>query len=188
MKSQIVTVFGSSALEPGHPDYQTAYQLGRAVAQEGWILCNGGYGGSMEAAAKGAMEVGGHTIGVTCRGLRRRRGPNPYIKQEVPTFNLLTRLETLVRLGNAYVVLPGGTGTLLELALVWELLNKGLLRPGAPLILLGEFWMPLDALIRRQQPDAVQPVVADGPAQAVALVRAAWQTRHASTGAAQPDG
>ena len=181
MRTPIITVFGSSTPEPLSPAYQTAYELGRAIGQAGWTLCNGGYGGTMEAAARGAVEAGGHTIGVTCSVFRVRGGPNAYIRQEVPTFDLLTRLNTLVRLGNAYVLLPGGTGTLLELALVWELLNKGLLRRQAPLILLGDHWTPLLDPIRRDQPDCLAPhVAADVPA-VIALLKAAF------TGSPAPD-
>lgn len=175
MPATIVTVFGSSQPEPLSPAYQTAYELGHAIAAAGWTLCNGGYGGTMEAAARGAVEAGGHTIGVTCSALGGRGGPNPYIRQEVPTFDLLTRLDTLVRLGWAYVVLPGGTGTLLELALVWEMLNKSLLRRKAPIILLGDFWSPVAGLIRREQPDALEPVVVHDVAEVVAAIRAAWE-------------
>lgn len=110
----------------------------------------------MEAAAKGACEAGGHTIGVTCSVLGGRGGANQYVKQEIPTFYLLTRLDTLTRLGNAYVVLPGRTGTLLELAYVWELLSKGLLRRNAPVILLGEHWLPVIEPIQREQPNALE--------------------------------
>ena len=159
MKQKIVTVFGSSAPRPLDPAYQIACDLGHAIGDAGWTLCNGGYGGTMEASAKGAAEAGGHTIGVTC-GLFRRSGANAFIKQEIPTFYLLTRLDTLVRLGRAYVVLPGGTGTLLELALVWELLSKGLLRRKAPIILLGEHWTPVVQSILNTQPDAYELQVA----------------------------
>lgn len=166
MKPLVVTVFGHSSADPGTPAYQNAYDLGRGIAQAGWTLCNGGYGGTMAAAARGAVEAGGHTIGVTCSLFDRwRSGPNRYIRQEVPTSDLLTRLNTLVRLGHAYIVLPGGTGTLLELALVWELLSKGLLRRKAPFLLLGEHWAPLLDPVRRMQPDALLPAVAaDVPA------------------------
>jgi uncharacterized protein (TIGR00730 family) len=170
VKPLVVTVFGSSQPRPPSPAYQLAYDLGRAIAQAAWVLCNGGYGGTMEASAHGACDVGGHTIGVTCGALKRRGGANPYIRQVVPTFDLLTRLNTLVRLGNAYVVLPGGTGTLLELALVWELLSKGLLRRTAPLVLLGEHWASLLPIVRREQPDALEPYVAMTVAEAMAHV------------------
>lgn len=175
MSATIVTVFGSSRPAPGSPAYQAAYELGRAVAAAGWTLCNGGYGGTMEAAARGAVEAGGHTIGVTCATFRGRSGPNAYIRQEVPTFDLLTRLNTLVRLGWAYVVLPGGTGTLLELALVWELLNKSLVRRrNTPLILLGEHWGPVVELILREQPDSLPPQVVTDVPGVIEAIRAAW--------------
>lgn len=173
MKTPIVTVFGSSQPPPVSPAYQTAYDLGRAIAQAGWTLCNGGYGGTMEAGARGAAEAGGHTIGVTCR-VFGRSGANAYIRQEVPTFDLLARLNTLVRLGQAYVVLPGGTGTLLEFALVWELLNKELLRRQAPIIVLGDHWSPVIEVVRREQPDALEIRTAACAADVIDLVRAAW--------------
>lgn len=166
MKPPIVTVFGSSKPPPPSPEYETAHQLGHAIASAGWTLCNGGYGGTMEAAAKGAVEAGGRTIGVTCRAFGRS-GPNPYIQQEIQTFYLLVRLDTLVRLGKAYVLLPGGTGTLLELALVWELLSKRLLRRKAPIILLGDHWQPVVETVHRVQPDAAEPQVVSSVALAV---------------------
>jgi len=170
VKATVVTVFGSSAPRRRSTAYELARDLGRAIAGAGWTLCNGGYGGTMEAAARGAVEAGGHTIGVTC-SLFGRTGPNRYIQQEIPTFDLLTRLNTLVRLGNAHVVLPGGTGTLLELALVWELLNKRLVRRAAPVILLGDHWTPLVDLVRREQPDAREPWLAATPAEVIAHIR-----------------
>jgi len=154
MKRGIVSVFGSSTPGPSDPLYQTAYELGHMIATLGLTLCNGGYGGTMAAAARGAVEAGGHTIGVTCTQFGRG-GPNPYIRQEIPTFDLFQRLETLLRLGRAYVVLPGGTGTLVELALAWELLNKGLLRRQRPVIVLGDTWRPVVECILRAQPDAM---------------------------------
>ncbi|MFH1746560.1 MAG: LOG family protein [Planctomycetota bacterium] len=160
VKKKIVTVFGSSDPRPLSPAYQTAYELGQAVAKADWVLCNGGYGGTMEAAAQGAVESGGHTIGVTCSAIAGRSGANQYIRQEIPTFYLLTRLDTLTRLGNAYVVLPGRTGTLLELAYVWELLSKRLLRRKAPIILLGDHWHPIIEPIQREHPDALEPHLA----------------------------
>jgi uncharacterized protein (TIGR00730 family) len=152
-KKMVVTVFGSSRAEPLEGLYQTALELGRAIAELGLTLCNGRYGGTMEAAARGAAEAGGHTIGVTCTRFGGR-GANPYIRQEIPTFDLFRRLETLIRLGRAYVVLPGGTGTLAELALTWELLNKGLLPGDRPLIVLGDSWRPVIECIERVQPDS----------------------------------
>ncbi len=149
MSARVVTVFGSSTPKPRQPAYQLAADLGGALARAGFTVCNGGYGGTMEAAARGAVEAGGHTIGVTCRAFRRG-GPNAYIRQEVPTFDLFSRLNTLIRLGDAYVVLPGGTGTLLELAAVLELASKSVLRPARPILILGDFWCPVLRLVRAE--------------------------------------
>jgi hypothetical protein len=133
----IVTVFGSSVPEEKSTEYVMAYECGKVLAEAGMTVCNGGYGGTMEASAKGAREVGGDTIGVTISKWPRK--PNAWIQQEVKTASLMERLMKLVELGNAYVVLPGGTGTLLEFACVLELMNKEIINR-KPIILFGDFW------------------------------------------------
>ncbi len=138
MSEKIVTIFGSSKPKEGEPSYQSAYDLGFALATAGWTVCNGGYGGTMEAAAKGAKDAGGSAIGVTCT-IFDRSGPNPYLDRVIETHDLFTRLTKLIELGRAYVVLPGGSGTLVELALVWELIAKRLM-DHKPVVLLGNFW------------------------------------------------
>ena len=169
MANHVVTIFGSSQPQPGSAEYDLAFELGKTVAEAGWTVCNGGYGGTMEASAHGAASAGGHTIGVTCRAFGPRR-PNAHVRQEVPTFDLLGRLNTLVRLGRAYVVLPGGTGTLLELALVWESMNKSLLR-SRTVVLLGGFWMPVVACVREAHPDTCEVRVAREVPIAIAILR-----------------
>lgn len=156
MGNPIVSVFGSSRPVEGDFAYGQAYELGKALAEAGFTVCNGGYGGTMEASAKGARAAAGHTIGVTCRAITTRRRANSYIVQEVPTFDLLARLNTLVRLAKAYVILPGGTGTLLELALVWELSNKRMLKRSIPPILLGNCWEPVLPVLRQEQPETLE--------------------------------
>lgn len=168
MQQRIITVFGSATPTPEDAAYHTAYALGHAIAQAGWTLCNGGYGGTMEAAAKGARDAGGEVIGVTCSSLPGRSGANPYVSREMVTPDLLTRLNTLVGQAEAFVVLPGGTGTLLELALVWELLNKELIDGTTPLILLGDHWTPVLEPIRAAQPVARNPLVVPDVRAAIA--------------------
>ena len=164
MSGTTITVFGSARSLPGSPEYSLAEQLGRLIAQAGWTVCNGGYGGTMEAAAKGAHAAGGQAIGVTCSIFDGRGSANPYITQEIPTPDLPARLDALVRLGHAYVVLPGGTGTLLELALVWELLSKRLVADLRPVILVGGHWLPVLQPISKAQPDAFElQTAADAP-------------------------
>jgi uncharacterized protein (TIGR00730 family) len=136
----VVTIFGSARPLPGSPGYELAYQLGRTLAERGFTVCNGGYAGTMEAAAKGAREVGGHTIGVTCDLFTRVA--NPWIVEEVRTPRLTDRIIKLAELGTAYVILPGGTGTLLELAFVLEMVNKRF-SIEKPVILQGPVWQPV---------------------------------------------
>lgn len=144
MPAYTVTIFGSGTASPNDDLYATARELGRLCAQAGWAVCNGGYGGTMEATARGAREAGGHTIGVTCPAFGRG-GPNRWIAEQIETDNLFDRVRKLIELGDAYVVLPGGTGTLVELALVWELRCKGLIAARRPVLLLGDFWRPVAA-------------------------------------------
>lgn len=147
---RIVTIFGSARCVPGDPLYLLAYELGFACAQRGWVVRNGGYGGTMEAAARGAAAAGGASIGVVVRSFRDRE-PNRFSTQRVWAPNLFARLQRLLRGSQAFVVLPGGTGTLVELALVTEMFAKGLLpRLGVPLILLGEYWRPVVEVVRRE--------------------------------------
>jgi len=153
MDERIVTVFGTGRTVAGDVNFALAEQVGRVLAQAGFSIANGGYGGTMLAAAKGAAEVGGKTIGVTCSAFKNSRA-NQYITREIVTASLDERLDTLIKLGQAYVVLPGGTGTLLELAKVWEFKNKGFFTANKPIILVGEFWKPLVDLVATDDPNS----------------------------------
>jgi hypothetical protein len=136
----IITVFGSGRTAPGSADYQTAEQLGAALARAGFGVATGGYGGAMEAVSRGARAAGGKVIGVTTEVFSSPA--NPWVEQELRMKTWHERLLKLVELGAGYVALAGGTGTLVELAVVWEWVNKGFL-PARPLVLLGEFWVPV---------------------------------------------
>lgn len=136
----IVTVFGSSRPAPGSPAYETAQALGAALAKAGFAVATGGYGGTMEAVSRGAREAGGKVIGVTAEAFRAPA--NAWVEEEIRVKTWQDRLLKLVELGAGYVVLPGGTGTLVELAVVWEWVNKSFL-PTRPLVILGDFWLPV---------------------------------------------
>ncbi len=142
-----VTIFGSSRPNFGEVEYQTAYELGRLLAQSGFTVCNGGYGGTMEASARGASEAGGKTIGVVCERFGTKA--NQFIQETIMTKTHSERLHKLIELGDAYVVLKGSTGTLVELALVWEYMNKSLLKE-KPIILVGDFWKPIIETLRNE--------------------------------------
>jgi uncharacterized protein (TIGR00730 family) len=140
-----VSIFGSSLPHEGTAAYDEARTLGRLLAEAGLAVCNGGYGGLMEASARGAGEAGGHTVGITCT--LWPSAANRWIAEEVRTKSFLERLTTLIERGDAYVVLPGGTGTLAELALVWEMMNKSTLSKTVggrkPLLVMVPYWQPV---------------------------------------------
>ncbi len=122
---KIITVFGSSKPINNEEQYVTAYNLGKKLALNGFDICTGGFNGIMEAASQGAVEGGGEAIGVTVNLWERQL--NKYVTREIKCTTLLERVQKLVELGDGFVVLQGGTGTLLELAVVWEYINKGLM-------------------------------------------------------------
>jgi uncharacterized protein (TIGR00730 family) len=132
-----VTIFGSSRPRENDPEYAEARNIGRALAQAGFVVCNGGYAGIMEATARGAKEAGGETIGVTVDIFARMA--NQWIDKEIRKVSLVERIEVLADSADAYVILKGGTGTLLELAYVWEFINKRFI-PEKPIVIYGEFW------------------------------------------------
>ena len=137
MAVKTVTVFGSSMPEEGDIEYQNAYELGTRLGKAGLNVCTGGYCGIMDAVSKGATEQGREATGVLINGLNAM--PSRYLTNKIECPSLLDRLSKLIETGNAYIVLNGGTGTLLEFSAIWEFMNKGIddLKPAA---CCGEMW------------------------------------------------
>src|SRR5688572_25132480 len=135
---QVVSVFGGAAPKAGTEAYAEAETLGRLLAQAGFKVMTGGYAGTMEATSKGAKEAGGHVIGVSVTQIERRFGANvnPYIDEIVHYESLYERLHHLVVKCSAAVALPGGIGTLSEVALTWSLIQVHEI-PAIPLVLMG---------------------------------------------------
>ncbi len=136
-----VTVFGGSSPRAGDPAYAEAQTLGRLLGQAGFSVLTGGYIGTMEAVSRGAAEAGGHVIGVTCDEIESWRSvkPNPWVAQELRFPTLRQRLYALMEQCDAALALPGGIGTLAEIAVMWSELQVGGLAP-RPLILIGPGW------------------------------------------------
>ena len=122
---KIITIFGSSKPSGDDEQYLTAYNLGKLLAQNGMDICTGGFNGIMKAASKGAVDGGGQAIGVTVNLWGGKA--NEYVTKEYKCKTLFERIQKLIELGDGYIILQGGTGTLLELAAVWEYINKGLM-------------------------------------------------------------
>ncbi len=136
-----ITIFGGSSPQPGTPAYDEAYTLGRLLAERGHVILTGGYIGTMEAASRGANEVGGHVIGVTCDDIEvwRKTKPNAWVKEERRHKTLMGRIAGLIEGCDAAIALPGGPGTLTEISLMWNLMIVESL-PRRPLILVGGGW------------------------------------------------
>jgi uncharacterized protein (TIGR00730 family) len=136
----IVAVFGAAFLPEDGTAFRSAYDLGAQIARRGWTLASGGYGGTMAAASRGAVEAGGHTLGVTCEPLTRSgRATNAWIREEIHCPTLRERLLTLVRTADASIALDGGLGTLAEIAFCAMQIQTGELSP-RPLLLMGTVW------------------------------------------------
>lgn len=136
-----IAIFGSARVEPDRPDYQTAMALGKALARAGYAVMTGGYAGVMEAISRGAAEAGGHVIGVTTDEIENYSGVrvNPWVKEEVRYALLRDRLLHMAEKASGYVAMPGGVGTLHEIAETWELMRLRSI-PRRPLICYGAFW------------------------------------------------
>jgi hypothetical protein len=149
----VISVFGASTPKEGQDDYDLAFRVGRALGSRGFSIANGGYGGSMEASARGVREAGGEAIGVVCKAWSSK--PNAHLDRVEHTESLPERMWRLVELGQAgYVVLPGGTGTLVELATIWEHVAKGFM-PRRPIVCVEEFWTPVVETMGRVRSDCV---------------------------------
>ena len=144
-RRKTIAVFGSYRPRPGDDEYEQAREIGRGLAQAGYNVINGGYGGVMAASSQGAREGGGKTTGVICKAFSPNA--NEFTDRVIVATSLLERLETLLRKANGFVILKGGTGTLAELALCWEYVNKGLMS-SKPIVILGEFWRPVIDVLR----------------------------------------
>ena len=134
-----VTVFGSARFREEHPYYQLARQVGAELADAGFAVVTGGGPGIMEAANRGAWEAGGTSVGLNIT-LSREQRANPYVHQSLQCKHFFARKVLLVKYSCAFVVMPGGLGTLDELFEAATLIQCGKIGP-FPLILMGtRFW------------------------------------------------
>jgi len=137
-----VTVFGSARFNPGHRYYELARQVGGLVAELGLTTMTGGGPGVMEAANRGAREAGGRSIGCNIE-LPHEQRPNPHLDRWITFRYFFVRKVMLVKYSHAFVVLPGGFGTLDELFESITLVQTGKIGQ-FPVVLMGvDYWAPL---------------------------------------------
>ncbi len=137
-----VTVFGSARFSDGHPYYETAKELGQRLAEEGFAVMTGGGPGIMEAANRGAREAGGVSIGCNIQ-LPKEQVPNPYLDKFVEFEHFFVRKLMLVKYSSAFVVMPGGFGTLDEAFEVVTLVQTKKLESFPIVAMGGSFWNEL---------------------------------------------
>jgi uncharacterized protein (TIGR00730 family) len=153
-----VTVFGSARFKEDHAYYHLARSVGAGLARAGFTIMTGGGPGIMEAANRGARDVGGRSIGCNIE-LPQEQKPNPYLDRWITFQHFNVRKLMLVKYSYAFVVMPGGFGTLDELFEVATLIQTGKVQD-FPVVLMGrEFWEPMlaffrDRLIARHTIDA----------------------------------
>jgi len=134
-----VSIFGSARVQPGSAEYHQAEQLGRLLVEAGFSVITGGGGGVMEAGNKGASEAGGHSVGLNIE-LPYEQRPNPYANIRLNFHYFFVRKVIFVKYSVAYVVMPGGFGTLDELAEALTLIQTHRIRP-FPVIMVGsDYW------------------------------------------------
>lgn len=137
-----VTIFGSARFKPGEPYYELSRETGRAFAKAGFTVLTGGGPGAMEAANRGANEAGGPNYGLNII-LPHEQAPNPYVTESFEFNYFFIRKVMLVKYSCAYIVMPGGLGTLDELFEAATLIQCHKIGP-FPLILVGgKFWKGL---------------------------------------------
>jgi uncharacterized protein (TIGR00730 family) len=173
-----VTVFGSARFGDGHPHYAKARAVGSALAREGFVVMTGGGPGVMEAANRGAKDVGGFSVGCNII-LPMEQAANPFLDRLVTFRYFFVRKVMLVKYSYGFIALPGGFGTLDEIFETATLIQTGKIR-NFPIVLVGtEFWAPLLDFLRSQlltastidAEDINRLVVTDSAEEAAAHVR-----------------
>ncbi|HEX7962755.1 MAG TPA: LOG family protein [Terriglobales bacterium] len=181
-----VTIFGSARARPGTIAYEETKRLAAALSTMGCDIVTGGGPGLMQAANEGA-ELGAdesHSVGVRI-DLPFEQHENPFVQKVFTHRTFFTRLHHFVLASDVYVVAPGGVGTLLETAMVWQLLQVRHLR-GTPLILVGKMWSGLlewarKAMLSSDPPlasseDLEIPQCVESAEKAIALIREHHET------------
>ncbi len=142
-----LTAFGSSRIGPDDPRYDDVRMLSRRIAELGWDGMTGGHQGMMAAFSEGIHAGGGHIRGITLE--RFPTPPDNTLSEEVRARDFFDRMRVLIEEADAWLVLPGGLGTLAELAMSWDLLAIRVLEP-RPLLLYGEMWRPILDVLREE--------------------------------------
>jgi uncharacterized protein (TIGR00730 family) len=158
LRGRRITVFGSARFREDHEYYALARDMGAALAELGYAVMTGGGPGLMEAANRGAREAGGLSLGCNIR-LPHEQEPNPYLDKFIEFEHFFVRKVMLVKYSSAFVVMPGGFGTLDEAFEVATLIQTGKLERFPIVGMGGDFWTQLRKFARQTM--LVQGVISE---------------------------
>jgi uncharacterized protein (TIGR00730 family) len=144
-----VTCFGSARVRQGNAHYELARQASAALAKSGYGIMTGGGPGIMEASNRGAREAGGTSIGVNIR-LPMEQKPNPYIDLSIDFRYFFVRKVMLVKYSEAFLIFPGGFGTLDEFFESVTLMQTNKIKPFPVVLVDREYWSGLFEWVRKQ--------------------------------------
>jgi uncharacterized protein (TIGR00730 family) len=153
-----VTVFGSARFKEGDPYYELTREMGKRLAEAGFTVMTGGGPGLMEAANRGAKDVGGRSVGCNIE-LAQEQQPNPYLDHWILFRHFYVRKVMLVKYSYAFVAMPGGFGTLDEVFETITLIQTRKIKDFPVILMPSEFWTPIlntfrDTLLARGTIDA----------------------------------
>ena len=142
-----VSIFGSARVQPDHPQYQLCVETARLIGESGFAIITGGGPGIMEAANRGAREAGARSVGCNIE-LPFEQHMNPYVDVSIDFRYFFVRKTMFVKYAQAFVIFPGGFGTMDELFESLTLIQTGKVRH-FPVVLMGkEYWGGLVAWLR----------------------------------------
>jgi uncharacterized protein (TIGR00730 family) len=183
-----VTVFGSARTTPNAPLYKLARTIGRRLAEAGYAVITGGGPGTMEAANRGCREGGGLSVGCNIE-LPHEQGLNAYVDLGIEFRYFFARKVMFVKYADAFVILPGGFGTMDELFEALTLIQTRKVR-NFPIVLVGTaYWAGLLDWIRGtllaghaiDEPDLALLQLTDDPDEVVQIVRAFTAANHVAS-------
>ena len=173
-----VSIFGSARVKPGDPIYEKAVEIARLLVRNGFNVMSGGGPGVMEAANKGAAEAGGKSIGLNIQ-LPHEQKPNPFANVHLEFRNFFIRKVMFVKYAVAYVILPGGFGTLDEFSEAITLIQTHRIKPFPVILVNRNYWKGLldwmrkvacpECMISTEDMDIIQ--VIDEPEEVVRAIK-----------------
>ncbi len=146
-KRRVITAFGSSRIQPHEKRFKDVELLSQKIGQAGWSGLVGGHQGMMASFSQGIRDGGGEVTGITLEVFPTP--PEHTLSEEKRAEHFFERMQMLIEQADAYLVLPGGLGTMAEFAMTWDLLAIRVLE-ARPLLVYGECWLPLIEMMKMQ--------------------------------------